>query len=168
MLSPMGIMMEMRSSYGMQLGTGTYNLLPSLTYLGSAGHLGWGAQMKARIALEDENDEGYRWGNLYEATAWLSYKLTDGLSGTARLVPPARRNHGARQHRSGRAALSEPGRAATRTRLVAGLDGRRAFLNRTQRATGAPLEVQKPPTSAVSHRHRPNNTRKDNICSAPS
>jgi hypothetical protein len=86
MLSPMGMMMEMCSAYGMQLGTGTYDLLPSLTYLGSAGRLGWGAQMKARIALEDENDEGYRWGNLYEATAWLTYKVKDSLSGTSRLA----------------------------------------------------------------------------------
>jgi hypothetical protein len=86
MLTPMGMMMEMRSAYGMQLGTGTYDLLPSLTYLGSAGRLGWGAQMKARIALENENDEDYRWGELYEATAWLSYKLADGLSGTASLA----------------------------------------------------------------------------------
>lgn len=85
MLSPMDMMMDMRSAYGMQLGTGTYDLLPSLTYLGNAGRLGWGAQIKGRIVLEDENDEGYRWGNLYEATAWLSYKLTDGLNGTARL-----------------------------------------------------------------------------------
>jgi hypothetical protein len=86
MLSPMGMMMEMCSAYGMQLGTGTYDLLPSLTYLGSAGRLGWGAQMKARIALEDANDEGYRWGNLYEATAWLTYKVKDSLSGTSRLA----------------------------------------------------------------------------------
>lgn len=88
MLSPMGppgMMMDMKSAYGMQLGTGTYDLVPSLTYMGNAGRLGWGAQVKGRIALEDENDEGYRWGNLYEATAWLSYKLTDGLNGTARL-----------------------------------------------------------------------------------
>lgn len=86
MTMPNGMMMEMRSAYGMQLGSGTYDLVPSLTYLGNAGRLGWGAQVKARVALEDENDEGYRWGNLYEATAWLSYKLTDGLSGTARLA----------------------------------------------------------------------------------
>jgi hypothetical protein len=90
MLTPMGMMMEMRSAYGMQLGTGTYDLLPSLTYLGSAGRLGWGAQMKARIALENENDEGYRWGDLYEATAWLSYELAD-VCRAPRALPPARR-----------------------------------------------------------------------------
>lgn len=86
MLMPHNAMMTMRSSYGMQLGTGTYDLVPSLTYMGNAGRLGWGAQYKARIALEDENDEGYRWGNQHEVTAWLSYSLTEGLSGTARLA----------------------------------------------------------------------------------
>lgn len=86
MLNPMGMMMEMRSAYGMQLGTGTYDLVPSLTYMGSSGRIGWGAQAKARIALEGENEEGYRWGDLYEATAWLSYKLTSALAGTARIA----------------------------------------------------------------------------------
>jgi hypothetical protein len=87
MLSPMtGMMMEMRSAYGMQLGTGTYDLVPVLTYLGGPGRLGWGAQYKGRIAVEDENAEGYRWGNLHELTAWLSYGLTEGLSATARLA----------------------------------------------------------------------------------
>ena len=86
MLMPHDAMMTMRSSYGMQLGTGTYDLVPSLTYMGNSGRLGWGAQYKARIALEDENDEGYRWGNQHEVTAWLSYGLTEGLSGTARLA----------------------------------------------------------------------------------
>lgn len=86
MLMPHNAMMTMRSSYGMQLGTGTYDLVPSLTYMGNSGRLGWGAQYKARIALEGENDEGYRWGNQHEVTAWLSYSLTEGLSGTARLA----------------------------------------------------------------------------------
>ncbi|MCB1520392.1 MAG: transporter [Hyphomicrobiaceae bacterium] len=86
MLSPMGMMMQMRSAYGMQLGTGTYDLVPSVTWTGHTGRLGWGAQYKGRIALEDESDEGYRWGNLHEVTAWLSYGLTSGLNGTARIA----------------------------------------------------------------------------------
>ncbi len=102
MMMPSGMMMSMRSAYGMQLGTGTYDLVPSLTYVGGSGRLGWGAQGKARIALQDENDEGYRWGNLYEATAWLSYKLTDGLSGTARLAASTQEEiHGADPHIGG-------------------------------------------------------------------
>lgn len=86
MTMPSGMTMTMRSAYGMQLGTGTYDLVPSLTYMGSAGRVGWGAQYNGRIALENANDEGYRWGDLHQVTAWLSYKLTEGLAGTARLA----------------------------------------------------------------------------------
>jgi len=85
MVMPNGMSMRRRSAYGMQLGTGTYDFVPMLTWLGNSGDLAWGAQYRGRIALEDENDEGYRWGNVHEVTAWLSYLLTPALSGTARL-----------------------------------------------------------------------------------
>ncbi|MGE0854470.1 MAG: transporter [Hyphomicrobiaceae bacterium] len=86
MTMPNGMTMRMRSAYGMQLGTGTYDLMPSLTYLGQSGPFGWGAQVKGRIALQDENDEGYRWGDFYEVTAWASYRINEGLATTARLA----------------------------------------------------------------------------------
>lgn len=35
--------------YSMQLGTGTYNLLPSLVYVGQGIHLSWGAAFNANI-----------------------------------------------------------------------------------------------------------------------
>lgn len=86
MLSPMGMPMQMRSSYGMQLGTGTYDLLPGLMYMGQQGPLAWGAAYRGRIALEDENDEGYSWGDRHELTGWLAYALNPILSGSLRLA----------------------------------------------------------------------------------
>ena len=43
--------------YPMQLGSGTFDLLPGLTYLGQAGKLGWGAEAMATLRLgENSND----------------------------------------------------------------------------------------------------------------
>lgn len=86
MLMPNGMMMQMRSAYGMQLGTGTYDLIPTVTYIGKSGPLGWGLQYSGRIALQDENDAGYRWGSQHQVTGWLAYALNEALSGTVRIA----------------------------------------------------------------------------------
>ena len=84
-LTPMGMRVARRANYGLQLGTGTYDGLLGLTYMGQSGPLGWGAAYRGRIPLESENDEGYRWSDQHVLTGWLSYAFTQGLSGTARL-----------------------------------------------------------------------------------
>ncbi|WP_020209128.1 hypothetical protein [Gilvimarinus chinensis] len=71
--------------YGMQLGSGTWDLTPSVTYTGMAGHLNWGVQGRAIIRLEDENDSGYALGDKYAATAWGAVRLLDWMSLSARL-----------------------------------------------------------------------------------
>jgi hypothetical protein len=86
MISPMGMPMIMRSSYGMQLGTGTYDLVPGLMYTGQQGPLAWGASYRGRFALEDENEEGYSWGDRHELTGWLAYALNPLLSGSLRVA----------------------------------------------------------------------------------
>ncbi len=84
MLMPNGQMMKMRLPYGMQLGTGTYALLPGLTYWGADGRWNWGAQATGQINL-GENDEGYTFGDRAFLTAWGVYTLGFGFSGSARL-----------------------------------------------------------------------------------
>ncbi|MCP8897834.1 transporter [Gilvimarinus xylanilyticus] len=71
--------------YGMQIGSGTYDLTPSATYTGTAGIVSWGAQGSAVIRLEDENDSGYALGDKYAATAWGALRLVDWLSLSARV-----------------------------------------------------------------------------------
>ncbi|MFC6977517.1 hypothetical protein [Microbulbifer taiwanensis] len=71
--------------YGMQLGTGTWDLLPSITYTSALERLSWGAQLSARLPLEDENDSGFAFGERYGATAWSAYRLADWISLSARL-----------------------------------------------------------------------------------
>ncbi len=66
----------------MQLGSGTFDLLPSITYVQQFDDWSYGAQANAVIRLEDENENGYRLGNVLSLTSWLGYNLSDwiGLS----------------------------------------------------------------------------------------
>lgn len=59
----------------MQLGSGTFDLLSSLTYVQQFADWSYGAQPYAVVRLEDENNNGYRLGNVYGATTWLGYNL---------------------------------------------------------------------------------------------
>ena len=86
MLMPNGMMMNMRLGYGMQLGSGTYDLLPGLTYYGHAGDWGWGAQYSAQIPLESENSQGYSWGDKHSVTGWGSYEWAPWISTSLRLT----------------------------------------------------------------------------------
>ncbi|MEQ1716936.1 MAG: transporter [Hyphomicrobium sp.] len=72
--------------YMMQLGSGTWDFMPSLTYTGHAGRFSWGVQLAGVIRMEDENDEGYRLGDVFQATGWGAYRLTDWLSASVRLL----------------------------------------------------------------------------------
>ena len=67
----------------MQLGSGTLDLLPSLTYVQQFADWSWGAQASGVIRLEDENANDYRLGHKFELLSWAGYNLTDwlGLTG---------------------------------------------------------------------------------------
>lgn len=84
-LTPMGMRPTVRLPYAMQLGTGTFDLLPGLTYNGHANAWSWGAQYRAEIRLEDANDEGYAWGDKHAVTAWLGYEWARWISTSVRI-----------------------------------------------------------------------------------
>jgi len=63
----------------MQLGSGTYDLLPSLTYVQQFENWSYGAQANAVIRLESENDNGYRLGNVFGATTWAGCNLSEWI-----------------------------------------------------------------------------------------
>ncbi len=85
-LAPNGAMPLLRMPYAMQLGTGTYDLLPGVTYIGHKNAWSWGAQYAAEIRLEDENDEGYAWGDKHSFSVWGSYEWAPWISTSARLT----------------------------------------------------------------------------------
>ncbi len=72
--------------YGMQLGSGTWDLKPSLTVTAQTGAAGWGAQITAVHRLEDENESGYALGNQLQSNLWASYQLLPGFSTSVRGV----------------------------------------------------------------------------------
>ena len=67
------------SAYALQLGTGTWNLLPSAVYSGWSDRFFWGAAADARITFDALNREGYGVGNSYDATGWLGAQIWDWL-----------------------------------------------------------------------------------------
>jgi hypothetical protein len=83
-LAPNGMRPELRLPYPMQLGSGTYDLIPGVTYKGRNGDVGWGAQYLATLRT-GENDEDYTLGDIHELTGWASYSWTPGASTSLRL-----------------------------------------------------------------------------------
>lgn len=83
-LTPMGGTPTVRVPYMMQLGTGTWDLEPALTYKGRRGKMGFGVQGSASIKL-GTNEQGYSFGDIYEGTVWLSYRPAQWVSLSGRL-----------------------------------------------------------------------------------
>jgi hypothetical protein len=72
--------------YGMQLGSGTWDLLPSVTWTAGAEPWSFGAQLGGVRRLGDENEAGYALGDALSVTAWAGYAVTEWLALTARGV----------------------------------------------------------------------------------
>lgn len=71
--------------YAMQLGSGTYDLLPGITYAAQQESFSWGVQASAVIRL-DENTRDYRLGNRYKVQSWVQKPLMRNLSASLRLT----------------------------------------------------------------------------------
>jgi opacity protein-like surface antigen len=69
--------------YGMQPGTGTFDVLPGILYGGVQGPWSWGLSYRARLPL-GVNPQGYMWGNYQEANAWGGYTWLPGFTTTIR------------------------------------------------------------------------------------
>jgi len=69
--------------YGMQLGSGTYDFEPAITYLGQTENYSYGAQLGGILRI-GENDQDYTLGNRFEAALWGARKITDSLSASAK------------------------------------------------------------------------------------
>ncbi|MCZ6872571.1 MAG: transporter [bacterium] len=70
--------------YPMQLGSGTFDLLPGISYLGQTENWAWGIDAMSTIRL-GENDRDYTLGNRYHLSAQLDRKLTDWLSSSVKI-----------------------------------------------------------------------------------
>lgn len=84
-LTPMGTRPTLRMPYGMQLGSGTYDLEPGITYNGRDGFLSWGGQYSAVFRL-GENDEDYTFGDKHAVTGWGAYRVLPWMSTSLRVT----------------------------------------------------------------------------------
>lgn len=104
-LLPTGIRANIRGFYGMQPGTGTFDILPGVIYAGYLGPWSWGLGYRGRFPLAPNTlgyswdyllayrltfplgptpSGGYRWGDLHEFNGWFGYTWTPGLTTTFR------------------------------------------------------------------------------------
>ena len=84
-LTPMGMTANLRLPYAMQLGSGTYDLLPGVTYTGKTNKIGWGAQYSATMRL-GRNNQDYSLGDKHQISAWSSYAIKPAISLSGRLT----------------------------------------------------------------------------------
>lgn len=68
-----------RHTYMMQLGTGTYDFLPGLTFLKKKNKLTWSAQFLSTLR-PFTNSLGYRYGNEFSVNLWAAYQLATFVS----------------------------------------------------------------------------------------
>ncbi len=73
-----------RYPYNMQNGTGTFDLLPTVSYLGQSHKLYYSFQINALVRL-GHNMAGYRHGNEYSALGWMAYRWSSNVSSSLRL-----------------------------------------------------------------------------------
>jgi hypothetical protein len=84
-LAPTGATPTLRLPYPMQLGSGSYDFLPGVTWASFfSDRASFGLQWRAAIRFSD-NDEGYHLGDEHRLTAWYSRTFSEHLSGSARL-----------------------------------------------------------------------------------
>ncbi len=70
--------------YPMQLGSGTFGLTPSLTWVGQRGAWSWGTQVRGTLRV-GTNDQGYRLGQRFGLDLWGARRLLAWASVSARL-----------------------------------------------------------------------------------
>ncbi|MGE0352194.1 MAG: transporter [Gemmatimonadales bacterium] len=76
---------DVQLPYPMQSGSGTFDLLPGLTYLGQTDSYSWGAQGSGVIRLGD-NDRDYHLGNALAGTVWGARRWSQWVSTSLRLA----------------------------------------------------------------------------------
>ena len=72
--------------YGMQLGSGTWDFKPAVTYTNQIDDWSVGAQVNGTARFESSNKAGFALGDIFQATSWGSYGWTHWLSTSVRGV----------------------------------------------------------------------------------
>jgi len=75
----------MQAPYGLQLGTGTFDLIPKIEYEDASGKWGWNYEA-LYIYHIGENDNDYTWGNYFELSGLVLYAINNNLKLSGRLT----------------------------------------------------------------------------------
>lgn len=73
------MMANAQLAYSMQLGSGTWDPILGITYLGQSDNFSWGAQLKQTIRW-GKNNEAYQLGNHFRTVGWAAIKLNKNFS----------------------------------------------------------------------------------------
>lgn len=84
-VTPMTMGADVQMPYPMQLGSGTYDLLPGITWLNNINGSQLGVQARATLRMGD-NDNGYTLGDRYMLTSWYSHEVTQAFSSSVRVL----------------------------------------------------------------------------------
>lgn len=71
--------------YAMQLGSGSVDLLPGVSYQGFGDSVSWGGQVSL-VVRSDYNDNDYRLGNRLKFSSWVAHSYSRALSVSIRLT----------------------------------------------------------------------------------
>ena len=82
-LTPLGTRPTVRVPYAMQMGSGTCDLIPGITYNGRSEKWYWGGQYLGTFRLGADN--GYSLGDKHTLSAWLNYQWQPSVSTALRL-----------------------------------------------------------------------------------
>jgi len=82
--TPKSAVADTQLPYTMQLGSGTYDIKPSILYVGREGNWFYGANLNLTLRT-GKNDRDYRLGNVYQAGIWTRYALTDWIQPSIRI-----------------------------------------------------------------------------------
>lgn len=83
-LLPTGVRQNIRGFYGMQIGAGTFDIMPGIVYAGFIGPWSWGLSYRGRFPLAP-NPQGYLWGDLHDISGWGGYTWVPGVTTTLRV-----------------------------------------------------------------------------------
>ena len=75
---------DVKYPYGMQLGSGSYELKQGISYETSPGNSQWGLSYEY-TAILNENDNDYKRGNTLLVDGWMKWQLTNTFSTNAKL-----------------------------------------------------------------------------------
>ena len=76
---------DVKYPYGMQLGSGSYDIKHGISYSDVSDDIGWGGSYEYTSRM-NINDNDYKWGNLFLVDTWVRWDITKQFNTTAKIA----------------------------------------------------------------------------------